>query len=101
MSGRSHIQTWTGFDPHAIHVPLTKKELQIGLQYNLTMQMALNDFQNVISFHLLKGKLWDFLQCTKFIITNIIAPQPISNAPTYFIDGTKKGIAEIVGPDIK
>ena len=50
MSGRSHIQTWTGFDPYAIHVPLTKKELQIALQYNLTMQMALNDFQNVISF---------------------------------------------------
>ena len=63
--------------------------------------MALNDFQNVISFHLLKGKLWDFLQCTKFIITNIISSQPISNAPTQFIDGNKKGIAEIVGPDIK
>ena len=101
MSGRSHIQPCTGFDPYAIHVPLTKTELQIGLQYNLTMQMALNDFQNVISFHLPKGKLWDFLQCTKFIITNIIASQPISNAPTYFIDGNKKGITGIVGPDIK
>ena len=65
------------------------------------MQMALSDFQNVISFHLLKGKLWDFLQCTKFIVTNIITSQPISNAPTYFIDGNKKGIAGIVGPDIK
>ena len=63
--------------------------------------MALNDFQNVISFHLPKGKLWGFLQCTKFIITNIIASQPISNAPTYFIDGNKKGITGIVGPDIK
>ena len=101
MSGRSHIQTLTGFDPYAIHVALTKKELQIALQYNLTMQMALSDFQNVISFHLLKGKLWDFLQCTKFIITNIIASQPISNASTYFIDGNKKGITGIVGPDIK
>ena len=57
MSGRSHIQTLTGLDPYAIHGPLTKKELQIALQYNLTMQMALNDFQNVISFHLPKGKL--------------------------------------------
>ena len=65
------------------------------------MQMALSDFQNVISFHLPKGKLWDFLQCTKFIVTNIITSQPISNAPTYFIDGNKKGIAGIVGPDIK
>ena len=65
------------------------------------MQMALNDFQNVISFHLPKGKLWDFLQCTKFIVTNVIASQPIINAPTYFIDGNKKGIAGIVGPDIK
>ena len=73
MSGINHIQTLTGFDPYAIHVPLTKKELQIALQYNLTMQMALSDFQNVISFYLLKGKLWDFLQCTKFIVTNIIA----------------------------
>ena len=73
MSGRSRVQTFTGFDSYAIHVPLTKKELQIALQYNLTMQIALSDFQNVISFHLLKGKLWDFLQCTKFIITNIIA----------------------------
>ena len=91
MSERTHVQTLIGFDPYAIHVPLTKKELQIALQYNLTMQMALNDFQNVISFHLPKGKLWDFLQCTKFIITNIIASQPISNAPTYFIDGNKKG----------
>ena len=71
--GRSHVQTLTGLDPYAIHIPLTKKELQIALQYNLTMQIALSDFQNVISFHLLKGKLWDFLQCTKFIITNIIA----------------------------
>ena len=101
MSGRSHIQTLTGFDPYAIHIPLTKKELQIALQYNLTMQMALSDFQNVISFHLPEGKLWDFLQCTKFIVTNIIASQPISNAPTYFIDGNKKGIAGIVSPDIK
>lgn len=57
VSGRSHVQTSTGFDPYAIHIPLTKKELQIALQYNLTMQMALNDFQNVISFHLPKGKL--------------------------------------------
>ena len=65
------------------------------------MQIALNDFQNVISFHLPKGKLWDFLQCTKFLVTNIIASQPISNAPTYFIDGNKKGIAGIMGPDIK
>ena len=65
------------------------------------MQIALNDFQNVISFHLPKGKLWDFLQCTKFIITNIIASQSISNAPTYFIDGNKKGITGIVGPNIK
>ena len=81
--------------------PWQKKELQIALQYNLTMQMALNDFQNVISFCLPKGKLWDFLQCTKFIITNIIASQPISNASTYFIDGNKKGISGIVGPDIK
>ena len=101
MSGRSHVQTLTGFDPYAIHVPLTKKELQIALQYNLTMQMALSDFQNVISFHLPKGKLWDFLQCTKFIVTNIIASQPIINAPTYFIDGNKKGIAGIVSPGIK
>ena len=62
--------------------------------------MVLSDFQNVISFHLPKRKLWDFLQCTKFIVTNI-ASQPISNAPTYFIDGNKKGIAGIVGPDIK
>ena len=58
------------------------------------MQMALNDFQNVISFRLPKRKLWDFLQCTKFIVTNIIASQPITNAPTYFIDGNKKGIAD-------
>ena len=65
------------------------------------MQIALNYFQNVISFHLLKGKLWDFLQFTKFIVTNIIASQPISSAPTYFIDGNKKGIAGIVGTDIK
>ena len=65
------------------------------------MQIALNDFQNVILFHLSKGKLWDFLQCTKFIITNIIASQPISNAPTYFIDSNKKGITGIVGPNIK
>ena len=50
MSGRSHIQTLTGFDPYAIHVPLTKKELQIALQYNLTMQMALSDFQNLSHF---------------------------------------------------
>ena len=94
MSGRSHVQTLTGFDPYAIHVPLTKKELEIALQYNLTMHIALSDFQNVISFHLPKGKLWDFLQFTKFIVTNIIASQPSSNAPTYFIDGN-------VSPDIK
>ena len=101
VSGRSHVQTLTGFDPYAIHVPLTKKELQIALQYNMIMQIALSDFQNVISFHLQKGKLLDFLQFTKFIVTNIIASQPTSNAPTYFIDGNKKGIAGIVGPDIK
>ena len=101
VSGRNHIQTLTGFNPYAIHVPLTKRELQIALQYNMTMQIALNDFQNVISFHLPKGKLWDFLQFTKFIVTNMIASQPISNAPTYFTDGNKKGIAGIVGPDIK
>ena len=52
VSGRNHVQTLTGFDPYAIHVPLTKKELQITLQYNMTMQIALSDFQNVISFHL-------------------------------------------------
>ena len=67
----------------------------------MTMKIALSNFQNIISFHLLKGKLWDFLQFTKFIVTNIIASQPISNAPTYFIDGNKKGIAGIVSPDIK
>ena len=65
------------------------------------MKIALSDFQNVISSHLPKRKLWDFLQCTKFIITNIIASQPISSAPTYFIDSNKKGIAGIVGPNIK
>jgi len=101
VSGRSRVQTLTGFDSYAIHVPLTKKELHIALQYNTTMQIELSGFQNVISFHLPKGKLWDFLQFTKFVVTNIIASQPISNAPTYFIDGNKKGIAGIVGPDIK
>ena len=101
VSGKSRVKSLTGFDPYAIHVPLRKKELQNALQYNLTMQMALSDFQNVISFHLPKGKLWDFLQCAKFIITNIIASQPISKAPTYFIDGNKKDITGIVGPDIK
>ena len=65
------------------------------------MQIALSDFQSVMSFHLPKGKLWNFLQFTKFIVTNIIASQPISNAPTYFIDCNKKGIAGIFGPDIK
>ena len=65
------------------------------------MQIALSDFQNVISFHMPKGKLWDFLQFTRFIVTNITASQPISNALTHFIDGNKKGIAGIVGPDIK
>ncbi|MGT9565365.1 hypothetical protein, partial [Enterococcus faecalis] len=54
VSGRNHVQTLTGFDPYAIHVPLTKKELQIALQYNMTMQIALSDFQNFISFHLAK-----------------------------------------------
>ena len=78
-----------------------QKRIANCLTINLTIQMALNDFQNVISFHLPKGKLWDFLQCTKFIITNIIASQSISNAPTYFIDGNKKGITGIVGPNIK
>ena len=50
VSGRSHVQTLTGFDPYAIHVPLTKKELQIALQYNLTMQMALVIFKMLSHF---------------------------------------------------
>ena len=90
VSGRSHVQTLTGFDPYAIHFPLTKKELQIALQYNLTMQMALIDFQNVISFHLPKGKLWDFLQCTKFIVTNIIASSLIPMHPPISLMATRK-----------
>ncbi|MGU0302716.1 hypothetical protein ACVXKL_28725 [Klebsiella pneumoniae] len=90
VSGRSNVQTLTGFDPYAIHVPLTKKELQIALQYNLTMQMALSDFQNVISFHLLIGKLWDFLQCTKFIVTNIIHPSLLSMHPPISLMATRK-----------
>ena len=32
VSGRSHVQTLTGFDPYAIHVPLTKKNCK--LPYN-------------------------------------------------------------------
>ena len=90
MSGRSRVKTLTGFDPYAIHVPLTKKELQIALQYNLTMQMALSDFQNVILFHLPKGKLWDFLQCTKFIVTNIIHPSLLSMHPPISLMATRK-----------
>ena len=90
VPGRSHVQTLTGFDPYAIHVPLTKKELQIVLQYNLTMQMALSGFQNVISFHLPKGKLWDFLQCTKFIITNIIASSLFPMHPPISLMATRK-----------
>ena len=35
MSGRSHVQTLTGFDPYAIHVPLTKK----GIANYLTVQL--------------------------------------------------------------
>ena len=35
VSGRSHVQTLTGFDPYAIHVPLTKK----GIANYLTVQL--------------------------------------------------------------
>ena len=61
VSRWSHVQILTGFDPYAIHVPLTKKELQLPYSNNMTMQIALSDFQNVISFHLPKRKLWHFL----------------------------------------
>jgi len=34
VSGRSHVQTLTGFDPYAIHVPLTKRNCK--LPYSIT-----------------------------------------------------------------
>ena len=34
MSGRSHVQTLTGFDPYTIHIPLTKKNCK--LPYSIT-----------------------------------------------------------------
>ena len=92
---------WSSYTVRQFAIPFLSRGRVLHMDQIQSMQMALNDFQNVISFHLPKGKLWDFLQCTKFIVTNIIASQPISNAPTYFIDGNKKGIAGIVGPDIK
>ena len=55
----------------------------------------------MLSHFICKRKIMGLSTITKFIVTNIITFQPISNAPTHFIEGNKKGIAGIVGPDIK
>ena len=48
-----------------------------------------------------KGKLWNFLQNTSFIINNIVSEHPLMNAPNYFIDGNKAGWAAIIGPNLQ
>ena len=59
---------------------------------------AFSNFQRTLLPNLPKGKFWDFLKTTPFVVNSIISETPIPEAPTYYIDGNKQGYSEIVGP---
>ena len=62
------------------------------------IQIAFSNFQGTLLPNLPKGKLWDFLKTTPFVVNSIISETPIPEAPTYYIDGNKQGYSGIVGP---
>ena len=62
------------------------------------IQIAFSNFQGTLLPNLPKGKLWDFLKTTPFVVNSIISETPIPEAPTYYIDGSKQRYSGIVGP---
>ena len=98
---RSCLCAITGYDPTKIYLPLPKTEIDNALQVSTTIQIALADYSGELLANPPKGKLWNFLQNTSFIINNIISEHPLTNAPNYFIDGNKAGWAAIIGPNLQ
>ena len=89
-----------GYDPTQIYLPLTKIEIDNALQVSTTIQTALADYSGELLANPPKGKLWNFLQNTSFIINNIVSEHPLMTAPNYFIDGNKARRATIIGPTL-
>ena len=98
---RSRLCTIAGYDPTQIYLPLTKTEIDNALQVSTTIQIALADYSGELLANPPKGKLWNFLQNTSFIINNIVSEHPLMNAPNYFIDGNKARWAIIIGPNLQ
>ena len=98
---RSCLCAITGYDPTKIYLPLPKTEIDNALQVSTTIQIALADYSGELLANPPKGKLWNFLKNTSFIINNIVSEHPLKNAPNYFIDGNKAGWAAIIGPNLQ
>ena len=98
---RSCLCSIAGYDPTQIYLPLTKTEIDNALQVSTTIQIALADYSGELLANPPKGKLWNFLQNTSFIINNIVSEHPLMNAPNYFIDGNKAGWAAIIVPNLQ
>ena len=97
----SRLCAIAGYDPTQIYLPLTKIEIDNALQVSTTIQTALADYSGELLANPPKGKLWNFLQNTSFIINNIVSEHPLMNAPNYFIDGNKAGWAAIIVPNLQ
>ena len=81
-----------------VYIPISKLEFNAALQNNIMIQNAFSNFQGTLLPNFPKGKLWDFLKTTPFVVNSIISESPIPEAPTYYIDGNKQGYSGIVGP---
>ena len=81
-----------------VYPSLFQIEFNAALQNNIMIQIAFSNFQGTLLPNLPKGKLWDFLKTTPFVVNSIISETPIPEAPTYYIDGSKQRYSGIVGP---
>ena len=82
-------KTLIGSYLHQIILPINKAEFKNTLQTSTDFQIAFSDYFFLISFHYPSNKLWNFFKNITFIISHIVASQPILQADVFYIDATK------------
>lgn len=70
-------------------MPLAKDHVEFLIHSSEEMQIALANFTGDILYHFPKGKLWDCFRKQQFVINDILAQEPLKDAPTVFTDGSK------------
>ena len=95
IKGRINWCQWTGTDPEEIVVPDTNAEI-VSLQViNEDWQRACSNYLGGINSKHPKTKHLYFIKITNWILPRIVKGTPIPEAPTFYTDANKLGMAGI------